>query len=990
MKLITILVAVGLAILPVTAQTNDYHKALRLYEKGVLTHSSAMFDRLAEDGSKCDPEGYSVLCDVRSSVRGYENRMDTYFSQYPYSALIPQIRFCHASNLFEAGRYEEALNQFSLIKPKSLYKDQRMELVFKSAYSNLECGRTDAARVGFVEVESGLRSDYTAPSQYAIGYIDYTNEHFDEALKWFEKAVKDARFKDVASYYIFECKFMLKDYAYVIEHGLSLFEAAPADRKPHLARLVSEAYLVNDDVTNAKAFYDHTLTTDNSENNRSDWFFRGSLLYALKDFKGAVENYVNMGEKRDSIGQIANYNLGYSYIQIKDKVSALGAFKEASTLGYNPAMAEDAMFNYAKLAYDLNNDISVIEQYLKKYTAKDKADMIYGYMAVAALRERNYEAAVDAFDKIDELDENMRQNFMKSNYLRANQLIRTGSYRKAVPCLKAAAYYSDKRSAFNQLSRFWLAESYYRDGQFAQARGVYTDLYNVSALNGRAESSLIPYNMAYCYFKEKNYKLARKWFADYLKEPSQMYRKEAMVRIADCDFVANNYKAAASSYDAVLKDYFNVNDIYPYYQSAISHGLADNTQKKIELLSNVMKAAPESAFYPEAMFELGRTYAVNESDDKAYECFNKLVQNVKDSTFVAKAYIEMGSLARNQSMFNEALGYYKVVVEQMPYSEYADDALLAVESIYQTKNDPKEYLAYIERIGKGGMKTETEKEDMIFNSAEQIYLSENYQKALLSLQSYLDTYKQGKYAYKADFYMAESYRALDKFEQACDSYKKVIEHGEGSFVELSMLNFANLSFRLEKWSDAFHGYSSLYQSAVLPNNKYVAVLGQMRSAFKGHDWANSVIWAKETLGDAQSDASVQREAQYVMAKSYLSSSKRDEAFAILEKLSADVNDGYGAEAAYLMIMDCYDRGAFEDVETKVYAFSDAGSTQTYWLAKSFIVLGDSFAERDDMEQAKATFESVRDGYVPAGDDDDVQDNVAFRLKKIQEYAAQAQ
>ena len=205
-----------------------------------------------------------------------------------------------------------------------------------------------------------------------------------------------------------------------------------------------------------------------------------------------------------------------------------------------------------------------------------------------------------------------------------------------------------------------------------------------------------------------------------------------------------------------------------------------------------------------------------------------------------------------------------------------------------------------------------------------------------------------------------------------------------------MLNFANLSFRLEKWGDAFQGYSSLYQSAVLPNNKYVALLGQMRSAFRGHDWANAAFWAKETLVNTQSDAYVQREAQYVMAKSYLSSSRRDDAFAILEKLSADMSDSYGAEAAYLLIMDCYDRGVFEEVEAKVYAFSDAGSGQTYWLAKSFIVLGDSFAERDDMEQAKATFESIRDGYVPAGEDDDVLDNVRFRLNRIQEMTAQAQ
>jgi hypothetical protein len=41
---------------------------------------------------------------------------------------------------------------------------------------------------------------------------------------------------------------------------------------------------------------------------------------------------------------------------------------------------------------------------------------------------------------------------------------------------------------------------------------------------------------------------------------------------------------------------------------------------------------------------------------------------------------------------------------------------------------------------------------------------------------------------------------------------------------------------------------------------------------------------------------------------------------------------YGAEAAYLIILDSYDKGEFEAVEEKVYAFSDAGTGQVYWLA----------------------------------------------------------
>ena len=108
----------------------------------------------------------------------------------------------------------------------------------------------------------------------------------------------------------------------------------------------------------------------------------------------------------------------------------------------------------------------------------------------------------------------------------------------------------------------------------------------------------------------------------------------------------------------------------------------------------------------------------------------------------------------------------------------------------------------------------------------------------------------------------------------------------------------------------------------------------------------------------------------------------------MENLSKDVSGAYGAEAAYMLIQDCYDRGEFTEVENKVYAFSDAESPQVYWLAKSFIVLGDSFAERGEMEQAKATFESVRDGYEPEGPDDDVLDNVNMRLKKMQEMMSE--
>ena len=967
--------------------SKEFKEALRLYDRGLANRSSIVFDRLARMNDDADAEGYAVLADIVSGTPGYVSMMETYLAKRPHTALAFRMRYQHAMNLFEAEEYLEAGNILSEIDRKRIDKGQIDEYIFKSAFCALENGDETKAKELFQEIDMRPVSDYTAPSRYVLGYLAYEDQDFHQAIDWMDEASEDSRFKSMAEYYIFESRFMLKDHEYVVANGDSMYAAVPKERKAHLARIISESCLVLGDVDKARKYYELSGSGADVGNNRSDWFYSGSMLYAIDDYEGAIRSYSNMTDRTDSLGQIANYHLGYSYIQTKNKVAALDAFKDAANVLHDPELTEDAFFNWAKLAFDLNDDTSVFNAYIDAYPAKEQEQRINSYIAVAALHDRDYEAAVNAYDKIDELDDYMVLNYMKANYLRANQLVKNGSYRLAIPCLKAAAYYSDRSSRFNQLSRFWLAESYYRNEQYRDALTTYTDLYNISALYGQEEHDILPYNIAYCYFESGDYPAALKWFGEYLEDPYAVYRKEALVRSADCYFVDKDYKKACEMYENVIESYADSTDMYPYYQAGVAYGLLKKPAKKIELLKNVMKASPDADFYAESLYELGRAYVAKYEDDKAQECFMLLANSVKDATYVARAYLEMGSLARNQSQYNEALKYYKTVVEDMPMSGYVDDALAAIESIYQIRNKPKEYIAYIEKIGKGDSKTADEKEDMIFNSAEQIFLSENYQKALVALDSYLEQYPDGRNAYKADFYKAESYRLLGKFEQACDCYRKVIEGGEGSFVELSMLNFSDISFRLERWEDAYGGYSSLYSAALLENNKSTALAGMMRSAYRGHDWGEAIKNADKVMFDSRTSQALHTEAQYVKAKSYLASSRRDEAFAILEKLSEDVSGEYGAEAAYLLILDSYDKGEFEEVENKVYAFSDAGSPQVYWLAKSFIVLGDSFVERDELAQAKATFESVRDGYEPQNADDDVRDNVELRLKKLEEMMA---
>ena len=966
----------------------EYREILRLQENGMHGRSRHLFNEKAAASRGGDASGRAVLSEVIMNVPGYEARVKEFMEENPHSVLIPQITYRHALNLFDRQDYKAAGALLDEVAPTAIERSQVDEYLFKKAYCELENGDVDRALLRFIELEKRPISDYTAPAKYSIAYIYYEKKEFFDALGWFEKAALDRRFAENANYFIMECRFMLKDYEYVTRHGERMYKSVPEDRKPHLARIISESWLVLGNASEARRYYELTANASGQPKNRTDWFYSGSVLYAVGDYKGAIESYSNMESRADSIGQVANYQLGYSYVQTKNKVAAIQAFKDASMSMFDPAISEDAYFNWAKLAFDINNDPSVFQTYIKRYSDREKDDKIYSYMAVAALHNHDYAGAVDAYGMIDELDDDMRNNYMKANYLRAHQLISAGSYRLAVQCLKVAAYYSDKGSRFNQLSRFWIAESYYRNDQYRQARELYTELYNQSALYRQPESYLIPYNIAYCFFKEGDYDSAEKWFSLYLDGSVADFRKDALERVGDCHFIRKDYKSAAAAYDVVVGDFYDVNDIYPYYQAALSYGLSRNSERKIKLLSNALSADPSARFYPEAIYELGRAYVLREDDTNAEKVFHQLASSSKDTTYVAKAYIELGSLSRNQSQFNEALGYYKTVVEEMPLSGYAEDALAAIESIYQTKNEPQEYLAYIESIGKGASKTADEKEKMIFNAAEQNYLTGNYQRALASLQEYLEQYPAGKYAFNAEFYIADSYKNLGKFEQACDSYEKVIEGGAGSYVELAMLGFSELSYKLERWDDALGGYSSLYAAARFDNNRFAALEGMMRSAYRGHKWYEAIKNADKVLFESRMSDAVKREAEFVKAKAFMATSRRAEALAAMEKLAADCMDEFGAEAVYMLIMDSYDKAEFAEVENKVYAFADAGSPQTYWLAKSFIVLGDSFVDRGEFMQAKATFESVRDGYVSSGKDD-VMDNVRMRLEKLQEMMATA-
>ncbi len=939
--------------------------------------------RTLSNSEYADAEALSLLCSIELQKPNIEGLVKEYFDKYPYSSEKETIRLKQAGYYFKQQEYITSFEILQKINSKNLAKEQINEYNFQLAYCNMRTGKLVDAEKLFQLVLGAKYSSFSNPSQYYIAYIRYMQKDFRKAIDSFGKIEKDPRFSTLAAYYSLESMFMLKDYESVTAKGESLYNSLSGEFKNKMARILSEAYFATGNVEKAN-FYFNQFSFASKELSRKDIYYSGIIAYSMKNYNLAIDSFTKLNEIGDTLSQNALYHLGNSYIQTKNKQAAMVAFKNASRYNFDPAIREDAMFNFAKLSFDINSDISIFRQYLNEFSPIDsKFNEIQNYIATSYIISKDYKGATDALKLVRFPQPSDLINLQKASFLRGMQLINLGAFRDAVPNLQLSIANGSYNQSLQNLATFWLAEALFRDNKFSESIETNLQLVtNNSKFKSSAEYSIALYNLGYGYFKMANFISAEQWFSKYLTSGgiNPQYGTEAKLRLGDALFMQRKYAAATEQFGQISRNDINAY-AYANYQMAVAQGLLGNDPKKIELLKAVLQNGENSKQYPEILYELGRTLVQTGDNIQAKSYFKELGNRYQESSYYPKALLELGLIALNQNQNDEAIQYYKQILEVSPQSQEAQNAIAGLENIYQEKGDAVSFLDYLDKAGLSKTRNIDDRELMIFNSAEKQYLSGNYSAAVTSLTSFTSHYPNGSKRSQAYFYLGDSYNKIGKPELAIDSFKKVMESGEGSFLELATLNYANLSYKLENYKQALEGYSSLMLIAKLENNRTEAQMGRLNSFFMDRQWENAVAEGKRIDTRSLPESSRIR-INYIIAKSLFTLGERSQALPILKELSKNKMIPEGAESAYLLISNSFDNGDFNSVEKETFAFSDSRTPHSYWLAKCFILLGDTYAEKENWSQAEATYKSILESYTAKGTDDIV-DQIKMRLIKIE-------
>jgi len=949
----------------------ELQKAKDLYTAGDFVSALHEFDRLANkvgDNSEVKAEAafYGALCGLKLENRNAEDQVADFLKRYPESSFRNRALFELAAFQFGKQKYQAVLKTVEGIDLSGLDDEQQAHFYYLRGYSNFQLEKLDAAVTDFSRVKDG-KSEYAAPSQYYWGHIQYLKGNYETALHEFLKLQENPVFKKVIPFYISQIYYRQGKYKEVVDYTTPLINTVSPDQQPELARILGNSLFHLRQFKEAIQFLEFYLS-DKANQGREENYELGYCYYLNSEEAKAIPHLEIATKGKDELAQNAYYHLADCYVETNDKNKARQAFEAASEFDFDAKIKEDALFNYAKITYELsyspfNETIKAFDKYITSYPNAERNDVAYDYLVKVYMSTSNYRDAMASIENIKVKNQSVKKAYQRVAYYRALECFNNLDYNGALENFNKSIEAGDFNKNYHALALFWKAETLFRLNDFNKAITGYNAFMKSPGAIVLPEYKTAHYNLAYAYFQVKDYSAASDYFRKYLNLEDDLRSEkvaDANNRLGDCNFLNRDYSQAISNYDKALR--LNVYDAdYALFQKAFCLGLQRDNQGKINALNSLIQSYPNSSYQDDALFELGRTYERINQPQMATTYYKQLITKYPQSNLQNKALVQLGLVSYNANDFKGAVNYYKQVVDQSPNSPETQPALAGMKNSYVEMNDVDSYFAYTNKLGNGVQVSVNEQDSLSYQAAEKLYMARD-KKARAQFERYLSQFPNGGFVLNSHFYLAQLLYDDGELDKALAEYELVIAQPDNYFTEGALLKAAGLHYNSENYVQALSYFERLAKISNSGNNLPDALTGIMRCQFNLAKYQDCITTANQILALEKVSDILKRETNYKLGLSYYNSGNADKAFPILSKLSADTNSAEGAEAKFLVAEILFEKLKLKESEKEIMDFIDKNSPHQFWLAKSFLLLSDIYLKNGDEFQAKHTLKSIEENY----------------------------
>jgi len=980
-----------LFVFPVYAQQDQsfqiyrtYHTAMDLLDKEKYAAAAEQFRQVDESRLKTsnqpqfeteltllkeNAQYYIALCALELGNDDAESLFLKFIKEHPENPLTKMAYFEIGRSYSKKGLYKETLLWFNRVNAVDLNGLSNTEYKFRKGYAYFALNDYKNAQLLFSEIKN-KRSPFMDDATYYFAYIAYLNLDYHLALLNFEKLKNSKKYQNSYPYYITAVYFLDKRYDDVIGYAIPIINTTHQQHETEMLRIIGASYFAKSDYPNAVKYYtrfedeDLGKTQSTQDSYQMGYAFDKTGLYA----KAAVE-LKKLVDQKDIYSQNGSYKLGDVFLKMNDNQSARNAFMMASKLTFDPQLQEDALYEYAKLSYELDFNVQALDAtrlYLKNYPQSRSEEMKI-LLGEVLLNSRNYKEAVDILEPIPNKNVSAQIAYQKVTYYRGLEFYNERAFENAIGIfLRSLKNPVDPK--IRVLTVYWMAEAMYEVRKYGEAvdnfekflampQAKQTDVYNYAN-----------YAMGYAEFGAEKYKQAASYFERFVDGGStdQNTINDAITRIGDSYFVLKSYGKAMEYYDRIISEHSKGED-YALFQRGMIQGLQSDPDAKISTLTDVLNKFPKSDYADDADFEIAYTYFLKNDGATAKADLQAMIQKYPRSSYIPRALVTIGLIDYTANNDDAAIESFKQVIKDYPSTDEAKLALKQIEKIYTDKGDAQTFLAYATTTPLGNY-TAAQQEGIMFTAANNLYLRDEWQATVSAINAYFDKFPTKPiYDKQARFIRAQSLVQLNRPDEAVIDYNVILNDWTSAYTEQSLISMAKLYIAQKIYNDAVvflkklettSEYKADYSFAI---NNLLLCYAEMQSP---DDALKYVKLVRDNEKSAQED---KFKTGLYAGLAYLQKGDTTSAVNEFDYTVSNTKTVAAAEAKYNLANIEYLKKQYKASQKTCFDLQKDLSNYDYWVAKAFILLADNYVKLKDTFQAKATLQSIIDNY--KGDDD---------------------
>jgi len=943
-----------------TSDLVDYQKALTLYNNKQYQAAQSLFEAIKNeapnDTLESDCAYYIANCAVRLNQQNADDLIQDFVDTYPTSTKRNTAFLDVADYYFSNGKYAYARKWYDKVDENSIARTERDKFNFNYGYALYSTGNEAGANKYLNRVVNS--KDYGSQAKYYIGFMAYEGDDYDTANEYFEQVSDKDKYKEKLSYYQADLNFKLGKFEKAIELAKEQVDHSSPQEKSQLSKIIGESYFNLGQYSEAIPYLKAYKGTRGRWNN-TDYYQLGYAYYKQDNFENAISEFNKIIDGNNAVAQNAYYHLGESYINLDKKQEALNAFRNASQMDYELQIQEDAWLNYAKISYEIGNPYQSVPQvltgYLDAYPNTSYKEEIETLLIDSYITSKNYKEAIKLLKNKKSFEN--RVAYQKVAFYRGIEVYNEGDYHEAKNLFDESVKEA-KDPVFTARATFWKSETDYSLSNFDEALIGFKQFKLQEKASEVDEMTNIDYNLAYTYFKLKNYSQATANFQKFIDQhkDDKLRLNDSYLRLGDGHFVSSNYSDAITAYDKAIQ----LNEIesdYASFQKTMSYGYIGQSSKKIKGLESFIDDFSNSSLRDDAMYELANSYVKLNDIDKAMTMYDRLNSEYSNSIFIPKALLRQGLSYYNINDNERALTKFKKVARDFPSTDEANQAVSTARLIYIDLGRVDEYAAWVKTLDYVDV-TDAELDHTAYLAAEKQYLSNNTDGAIRQFNKYLNEFPNGIHALESHFYIAELYAQKDLPENAQSHYQYVVDKPKGEFTEQAIVKLSEIYLNTSNWNAAIPLLKRLEIEADYPQNITYAQSNLMKAYYQTEDYNQAVVYAEKTLLQSKLDNKVKSDAQIIIARSAIKTGDEDKAKIAYAKVEKIANGILAAEALYYNAYFKHKEGKHEASNTVVQRLAKDYSSYKYYSAKGLVLMAKNFYALGDAFQATYILESV--------------------------------